>query len=102
VKIELLYFEGCLHWQLTKEMTEQVLAEKGIDGGIEMVRIESAGEARSLAFMGSPSLRVDGKDVEPGELPMGYNLECRIYWMDGRPEGAPKREWIEAAISAAA
>ena len=97
MKIELLYFEGCPHWPLTKEMTEEVLAEKGIDAEIEMVRIESAGDARRLSFIGSPSLRVDGKDVEPGVVPVGYNLECRLYWIAGRPEGAPARKWIEAA-----
>ena len=100
MKIELLYFEACPHWLITKEMTEEVLAEKGIDAEIEMVLIESAGDARDRSFIGSPSLRVNGKDVEPGELPVGFNLECRLYWIGGRPEGAPRREWIEAAVAA--
>ena len=99
MKIELLYFEGCPHWTQTKELTEEVLAEKGIDTEIEMVRVDSAGVARELGFMGSPSLRVNGKDVEPGVVPGGFNLECRLYWIAGRPEGMPAREWIKAAVA---
>ncbi len=99
MKIELLYFEDCPCWTDTRKLVEEVLAEKGIDAEIELVNVESNEQAQRVRFIGSPSLRVDGKDIEPGALQVGFNLECRLYWIDGKPVGVPKREWIEAALS---
>ena len=77
---------------------QAVLAEHGVAEPVELVTVESADDAQRLRFPGSPTLRVDGRDVEP-DPPSDYSLECRIYWVDGRPVGVPTREWMVDAVS---
>ncbi|MDP9481440.1 MAG: hypothetical protein M3R38_38220 [Actinomycetota bacterium] len=54
VKVELLYFDGCPSYLLAEGWLRQILAERGLDTGIEMVRVDTDEAARSLRFLGSP------------------------------------------------
>ncbi len=67
-----------------------------------MVRVDTDGEARRLRFPGSPTIRIDGRDVFPtGELADG-SLGCRVY---ATPEGlaaTPTAEMIEQALGSVA
>jgi hypothetical protein len=57
-------------------------------------------EAEELGFPGSPTIRVDGKDVDPNSASARPALNCRIYRKpDGRPSPVPTREQLEAALS---
>jgi hypothetical protein len=58
-------------------------------------------EAVRKRFLGSPTVHVDGLDVEPDAVTRDdYGLQCRVYWHDGRLEGAPPSRWIAAALEA--
>ena len=67
-----------------------------------MREIDTEAEAVAQEFVGSPTIRLDGRDVQPpGDEPAG--LTCRVYsTRDGRvtalPEAAILREAIEQAI----
>ena len=53
-------------------------------------------------FPGSPTIRVDGVDVEPEFTDPGdYTPRCRIYWTESGASGIPERAWIESGIDAA-
>ena len=57
-------------------------------------------EAEELAFPGSPTIRVDGRDVDPAGAGSRPALTCRIYHLpDGRVSPVPSREQLEEAIS---
>ena len=100
MNIELLYFDGCPSWQNTLADLQALLAEAGRDGEeVRLVRVGSHEEAQRLRFLGSPTVRVDGADVESGIATEGYGMECRIYWVEGRPTGLPPKEWLAAAIA---
>ena len=82
-----------------KSLVEQILAELGRDDEIDMVEVTSREEAERLSFPGSPTIRIDGRDVDP----LGANgrpaLNCRIYHLpDGRVSPIPSREQLEAAL----
>jgi hypothetical protein len=47
------------------EALEAIIKEKGLKAGIELVLIQNEEEARTKRFLGSPTLQVDGTDVEP-------------------------------------
>ena len=102
MNIQLLYFDGCPNWLLTKRALEDTLAERGIAAPIDLVNVASNQQAQELGFVGSPTVRVDGEDVDPETPTEGFNLECRLYWVDGKPRGTPPREWIVGAIEKAA
>jgi hypothetical protein len=102
MEIELLYFEGCPHWIETRKLLSETLEERGLPDDVTLVPVESNEDAQRHQFMGSPSVRINGVDVEPGILAVGFNMECRLYWIDGRAAGVPARKWVEDALEAAA
>ncbi len=95
VKIELLYFGGCPHHQPTRELIDTILSELDLDAEVEEVDVRDQQEAERLRFLGSPSIRVDGADIEPGaNSRTGYALSCRMYGS----AGMPSRQLLEAAL----
>ena len=55
--------------------------------------------AQEVRFPGSPTIRVDGRDVDPTFVDPGeYTLRCRVFWTTDGLRGVPAREWIEAAL----
>ena len=42
---------------------------------------------------------MNGLDVESGVPAEGYGMECRVYWVDGKPTGSPPREWLARAVA---
>ena len=63
-RVEILYFDGCPNHEPARELVEQVAAELGLQAEIELVEVADAETATRLRFLGSPSVRVDGRDVE--------------------------------------
>ena len=98
--IELLYFDGCSTWKDTLVDRRAALAEAGRDDEVRLVNVDSQEAAERLRFLGSPTVRVDGRDIESDIPAEGYGMECRIYWVDGKPVGLPPREWLARAVAA--
>lgn len=64
--------------------------------------VTSVEQAERDRFLGSPSVRVNGVDVEPGAGQRDdLGMHCRLYRANGAREGLPAREWIEEALRAA-
>ena len=99
--IELLYFEGCPGVVAVEQEVERAVRELGLAQQVEVRRtvIEDAQNAGRLRFLGSPSVRVDGRDVEPGaEQRTDFGLQCRVYLVDGRLQNTPPLAWIARAL----
>ena len=101
MKLELLYFEGCPNWEKTMEDINAVLQESHVAAEVELIKVTSHEEAEQLAFLGSPTIRIYGLDIEPDPPDSAYGLELRVYWVDETPLGGPPKEWIAAAVQAA-
>lgn len=98
--IELLYWDGCPSHPEARELLEEVLAARGIDAEIRMTHVGTDAEAERLRFPGSPTIRIDGRDVDAGGAAAPPSLTCRIYHLaDGRPSPIPSREELEAALT---
>jgi hypothetical protein len=99
VRIEFLFWEGCPSHPEAKELLEDVLAERRIDAPIEMHEIRTKEEAVANAFPGSPTIRIDGRDVDPAGAEEPPALTCRVYrYPDGRVSPVPSREQLEEAL----
>lgn len=86
MKIELLYFAGCPHHRPTRELVDTTLSELGLDAEVEEIDVRDEREAERLRFLGSPTIRVDGADIEPGaDSRTEYALSCRMYGSSGIP-----------------
>src|SRR6516225_9782779 len=101
MKLELLHIADCPNIEATGRLLNQSLRERGLVEEIREIEVSDSSQAEALSFRGSPTIRVDGIDVEAG-LPRNSNgLSCRIYIIDGKPQAAPTREMIRRAIRSA-
>jgi hypothetical protein len=99
-KVELLYFEGCPQWQQTRGLVERVASELQVDVDLRPVEVADPETAVKLRFLGSPTVRVDGRDVEPGaEDRRGYVFACRVYRSEAGVSGQPDERWLRAALN---
>jgi hypothetical protein len=97
--IEFLYWDGCPSHPEALELLRSVLAEHGIEAEIELRHVSTHEEALALAFPGSPTIRVGGRDVDPDGAG-APGLACRVYRLpDGRPSPVPTREQLEHALA---
>jgi hypothetical protein len=80
MKIELLYVDDCPGHAELREQLPRLIDAAGVEAKIEERRIDSGRAARDEHFLGSPTVRIDGHDVEPGaESREDYGLCCRLY-----------------------
>ena len=102
MKIELLYFEGCPSYQTALKYLEEIIKEQKLGVHVEMMKIESDEEALKNRFLGSPSVRVDGLDIEPGAQEReGFSMCCRLYFEADKRTGWPSKELIRRALEEA-
>jgi hypothetical protein len=100
MKIELFYWEGCPSHPEALELLQDVLGERGIQAPVELREVRTREEAVELAFPGSPTIRVDGRDVDREGAGSPPSLTCRVYrFPDGRPSPIPSRQQLEEALS---
>ena len=83
---------------IDRQELQRLLAEREA----QLVEVADAEAAERFRFLGSPSVRVDGRDVEPGaEERSDFVLSCRVYRSERGLVGQPKAVWIRHALSAA-
>lgn len=98
--IEILYTDRCRFLALALQRVREIAARHvGLDVEVRLVLVGSFAEAVTRKFRGSPTVRVDGEDVETrpgGVAPIG--LLGRGYVVEGRIERAPTLASIEQAL----
>jgi hypothetical protein len=102
-RVEILYFEGCPNHEPARALVERLASNLGIEPQIELLEVADPDAAVALRFLGSPTVRVDGVDVEPGaEERRDFALSCRIYRSERGVAGQPDERWVREALSEAA
>jgi hypothetical protein len=97
--VELLYFEGCPHYAAVEHGLRSLLREAGLPEEIAMRNIASEEDAQRLRFLGSPTVRLDGRDIEPGaEDRTDTGLKCRLYRTPRGLEGVPDEALLRQAL----
>jgi hypothetical protein len=98
--VEIMFTERCPHVRAAIDHVREATAVRARDEQIEvrLVLVETMSEARKLEFLGSPTVRVDGRDVEPDVRSTMFGLHGRGYFVDGRVERAPPSDWIVQAL----
>ncbi|GAB4323088.1 MAG: hypothetical protein Kow0074_15030 [Candidatus Zixiibacteriota bacterium] len=101
MKIEILYFEGCPNYVQARDAVDAVVKNLGVEATVTPVLVETEADATSQRFLGSPSIRVNGHDIEPGaDDEQQFSLRCRRYQADEGMQGFPPESMIRAAILA--
>ncbi len=97
--IELLYFAGCPNSDAFLPHLQHLLHHHHVHSPVQLIEVSDDQTAHQLRFLGSPTLRINGQDVEPGaEHRSGYGLQCRIYSTPHGPAGTPPDSWVLAAL----
>jgi hypothetical protein len=100
VRVSFLYYEECPSHDLALERLRKVMAEEGIPNKVEVLKVETEEQARELRFVGSPTIRVDGQDIDPPTEPR-YALTCRVYRLDDdRISPLPSKDMIQRVLRA--
>ena len=99
MKVEVLYFAGCPNHAPAVKRVRDVLAQERMPAEMIEIEVTDAATAQHVGFLGSPTIRVDGQDIEPAaRAARAFGLTCRTYMDGGHRVGVPPSEWIRAAL----
>lgn len=98
--IQVLYFSGCPSYKKGLENLKQALRELNLPEDFEMINIDSDEKAKEYNFIGSPTIRINGEDLDPKarETKVTGYKGCRIYQTEEGIKGAPTVEMIKKAL----
>lgn len=100
MRIDLLFWRECPSYPEARALLHEVLEARGVDAEVVEREVLTQEEAQELAFPGSPTIRVEGRDVDPDGAGARPALTCRIYHLpDGRVSPVPSREQLEEALA---
>ncbi|MGH2918681.1 MAG: DF family (seleno)protein [Solirubrobacteraceae bacterium] len=103
MEIEVLYVADCPSYEPLMSRLRVLLRRAGIEDEIAPRLVESEEHARRLRFVGSPTVRIDGRDVEPeADARTEHGVACRLYRTADGTAGLPPDRLIMAALRAAA
>jgi hypothetical protein len=99
-EVEFLWWRGCPSSEEALAQLREEMAAAGLDPEAVIVHeLHTDEEAEQESFVGSPTIRVDGEDIQaPGDEPVG--LTCRVYRLrDGRASPLPDRADLADALA---
>jgi hypothetical protein len=100
MKVQVLFFDGCPNHEALLPHLRALLSAAGAeDTDIDLVRVQDADAAESERFLGSPTVRIDGQDVEPGaDDRTDFGLKCRLFATPEGLRGTPADDWVIHAL----
>jgi hypothetical protein len=101
VKVEVLYVADCPSHPAAVKLVREILADEGVVAEVNEVLVADEKMAVDLKFAGSPTIRINGRDVAQ-ELPEAqkFTLSCRLYPESSRA-GLPAAELVRRAVTEA-
>jgi hypothetical protein len=100
--VEVLYFDGCPNHEALLPRLRELLAIADGDIDVRLRRVADADAAERERFLGSPTVRVNGEDVEPGaDERTDFGMKCRLFATENGLQGVPADAWVLAALKRA-
>ena len=102
LRVELLWFDACPNHAAARRLLTDALAELAPGTTIDDIDASDPAVALLHRFPGSPTIRINGEDVDPSfRDPGDYTPRCRLYRTSHGLRALPERSWIDAALRAA-
>jgi hypothetical protein len=89
MRVELLYMDADPHYMTARQRLVEVLTEDAFETPIQMIVVNSMEDAELLGFIGSPTIRIDGLDIQAADGGMMVGLHLRRYPPDDDFDGTP-------------
>ncbi len=101
MQIDFYYWEGCPSHEDALARLRAVMAAMNVTAPVSVIEIQTEGDAQEHQFIGSPTIRVNGVDVDPPPPDMPYALNCRVYRHEetGRFSPLPSEAMIRKLLS---
>ena len=97
-KISFLYSDDCPSHPEALSRLRKIMDQEGITAEIETINVRTNEEAVTYRFRGSPTILIDGQDIDPSSVE-GFGLACRAYRLeDGRISPLPSESMIRKAL----
>ena len=98
MNVEVLYVADCPSHPAAVKLVRDVLAAEGVAAEIREVLVRDEVMASQLRFCGSPTIRINGRDVtDKLEKAATFSLSCRLY-PGSKQVGLPPEEMIRRAV----
>ena len=98
--VEFFYFEACPSWAQALENLQRALQLEKLSDEVDIIQVTDPADAQTKRFLGSPTIRIDGIDVEgPDAENRGYAYGCRVYTDGNRTAGWPSVDQIRQALA---
>ena len=98
-EIRVLYFEGCPNGQATFDLVRSVVEETGSTARVSLVEVEGPEQVEALRFLGSPTVQVNGIDIEPSRRnDSRFAFACRVYRSSEGFQGVPPTALVLSAV----
>lgn len=102
MRIDFLYFEDCPSHEQALERLQKVLKEEDVKAEISVTEVTTEEQALDVEFLGSPTIRIEDRDIDPVLNHPNYALSCRTYHLeDGRISPLPSEAMIRRAVEQA-
>jgi hypothetical protein len=97
--IELLCVADCPSATPTEALLRCILAEERCSIPLRKIIVETPQQATTLRFLGSPTIRVNGRDIEAARADeLGGAMSCRLYQTELGSAGIPPAALIRGAV----
>jgi len=97
--VEVLHIQGCPNYPDVLSLIERVQAELGIEAEVCTRLIADQAAAEAAQFAGSPTVQINGRDVEPDHAPPATaTLACRLYRVGHEVVRHPEDGWIRDVL----
>ena len=102
MKVALYSFSGCPSYKIALDHLKQALRLENLSDEVEMISIADVNEAQAARLIGSPTIRIDGIDIEGAKAEAGaYGFGCRVYRDGDQAAGWPSVRQLRSALKRA-
>ena len=99
MKVELLFIHGCPNHSPTLARLREAMSAEGVASPIHEIEVQNENDAKSMYFPGSPTVRVNGRDIEKAVRGDEASFACRVYRTEtGNYAGLPSVDLIRQAL----
>jgi len=85
---------GCPNAEPAVRVLKSVAGELGVEIQISLIVVENPEEAQRVSFHGSPSVRIEGEDLESDVISLPFSFGCRVYRDRGMLSGSPSESLV--------
>jgi len=100
--VEVLTFDGCPNRDAALMLADRVRTQFGSNAEVRVIEVPDQQAAEQARFLGSPTIRVNGHDIEPGsDRRQEFVHACRLYQGQYSLRGLPEEDWLRQALHTA-